>query len=143
MNIADIENTLPNGLHDAALVAIAINYENSELVLSLKVNVENSDMPHTDTGEDQREGRIIVTGLVCCVIEPPDPRYQYKDCVGLWITSSGQLQPDEILGKLPGPLPDGAFAHYFFINDWNAFIYVAAMDARFEWRGGNQGTSVK
>ena len=30
-------------------------------------------------------------------------------------------------------LPKSAIAHYFFNSDWNAFIYVAAMSAEFEW----------
>jgi hypothetical protein len=34
------------------------------------------------------------------------------------------------LTRLPEPLPEGAFTHWFFVNNWNAFIHVAAMDAQ-------------
>ena len=32
------------------------------------------------------------------------------------------------------PLPEGAFAYWFFIKEWNAFIHVAARGAEMEWR---------
>jgi hypothetical protein len=31
-------------------------------------------------------------------------------------------------------LPEGSFAYWFFVNNWNSFIHVAAMDAQFEWK---------
>jgi hypothetical protein len=35
--------------------------------------------------------------------------------------------------RLPKPIPDSVFAHYFYVNDWNAFIYIAAASAQFDW----------
>ena len=35
--------------------------------------------------------------------------------------------------KLPGLLPREAFSHYFYIGNWNSFIFLAATDAKFEW----------
>jgi len=131
MTVEEIEMSLPNGLHDANLAKLAIDYVNNEAVFDIRIDV--SDAESTDQSEQCRFGSLTLSGLMFCVIEPPDPRYTYRNSSGLWITSSGPVTSDDILTKLPRPLPQGAFVHYLFINDWNAFIYIAAMDAHFKW----------
>jgi hypothetical protein len=32
------------------------------------------------------------------------------------------------------PIPNGAFANWIYLGDWNAFIFVAAQDAHLQWR---------
>lgn len=34
---------------------------------------------------------------------------------------------------LYAPTPEGAFALWIFVNQWNAFIYVAARDVALDW----------
>lgn len=35
--------------------------------------------------------------------------------------------------SLPRPLPPGASENWIYCDDWNSCMYVAAMDARFDW----------
>ena len=35
--------------------------------------------------------------------------------------------------KLPYSVPSDAFVYWFFVNEWNSFIHVAATDASFDW----------
>jgi len=131
MTIEDIEMNLPNGLHDARLIKLDIDYVEREARFHLRVNV--TGIESQDEPEEYRWGSLTLSGLLFCVIEPPDSRYPYRNSSGLWITSSEPVTSEDVLAKLPCPLPDGAFIHYLFVNDWNAFIYIAALDAHFEW----------
>ena len=73
-----------------------------------------------------------LTGLVHCVVDPPDPRYPYAKATSLGIDVHGidfsKAPP------LPQELPSGAFSFRFWVSNWNAFFCVAAKDARLDWR---------
>lgn len=129
MTIDDIENTLPNGFHDAVIRKLDIDYTKREGSLVIEVNAGNIE----DDQVCRRIGKLTLTDIVFFVIEPPDPNYPYKKSDGLWIASSGLVNSLKLPTRLPNLQPCDGFAHYFFINDWNAFIYLAAMDANFEW----------
>jgi len=131
MTIEEIEFGLPNGLHDAVLTRINIDYLNRCAKFYIKVNV--SDFDSKELAEQYRSGRLDLYGLLFCIIEPPDTRYPYQYTKSLWLISSGSTKPEKSSSVLPQFLPDGVFTHYFFVNDWNSFICVAAMDAQFEW----------
>jgi hypothetical protein len=128
MTIEEIEGNLPNGFHDASLKRIEIDYVKMVAVLDIDV-----DTSSPDTDEEYREGRLTLTGLLFCVIDPPDFRSPVKTTEGVWIADSGQATTEQLTTKLPGPIPAGVFVHYFYINDWNAFLYVAAASARLDW----------
>lgn len=134
MTIEEIEKTLPNGFHDASLEKLNIHYDTREAELEMLVDVGNPDAPSEEAREGTRKGVLTLTSFLFCVIEPPDSRSSYQEVRGLWIADSGPAISTKLATKLPGPLPKGAFAHYFFINDWNSFIFIAAEDARFEWK---------
>jgi hypothetical protein len=133
MTIEEIESNLPNGLHDAILGRIDIDYIERKARLDIQVSVEDAESQQKHGDGEHRLGQLTLSGLSFCVIEAPDRRYPYQETKGLWIADSGPVKTGDISIKLPGLLSQGAFVHYFFVNDWNAFIYVAAMDAHFEW----------
>jgi len=72
--------------------------------------------------------------LLFLIIEPPDENYPYQKAEGLWIDEGevGDGVPKN-KPKLPKNLPPGAFVHWFYVNDWNSFIYLAATGAEFKW----------
>jgi hypothetical protein len=131
MTIEEIEKTLPSGFHDASLERLNIDYNAREAKLEVLIDVGDPDSQSDE--ETKRKGILTVFGLLSCVIEPPDSRSSYQKTEGLWIADSGPYKSGKMPTKLPEPLPNGSFAHYFFINDWNAFIVVVAADARFDW----------
>lgn len=132
MTIEDIEKKLPNGFHDAGLMKIEIDFTKREAYLNLRVSV--SDSRDIEEIEDlYKNGRLILKELLFFVIEAPDQNYISKKINELWISDSGPVQKLEIKSNLPTQLPEDIFVHYFFISDWNAFIFVAAKNAFFEW----------
>ncbi len=80
--------------------------------------------------EVYRAAQLTLSQLLFCVMEAPDSKYPYQEEKPLWI-GAGSVENSEAPSstQLPKPLPEGAFVHWFFVNDWNAFIHVAAMDA--------------
>ncbi len=72
MTLEGLENSLPNGLHDAEVGRIAVDYEQRKARLELAVWVGNMDDP-PEQREAYKEGRIEISGLLFLVREPPDP----------------------------------------------------------------------
>ena len=133
MTIEEIEQTLPNGFHDASLEKLNVDYDKREAKLEILVDVGDPESPREELKETNRKGILTLSGLLFCVIEPPDSRYPYQKAKGLWLSGTGLVESAKLSTKLPEPLPKGVFANYFFVRDWNSFIIVAAADARFDW----------
>jgi hypothetical protein len=141
MTIEDIENMLPSGFHDALLQRISIDYVKREALIDLDVCIGDPDANEEEEREAHRLGHLRLYNLLFLVIEPPDPRYPCNYPEYLMIDSG----PIPLLKKdppinLPELLPADAFTHYFFVSDWNAFIYLAATDASFWWHDDPEST---
>lgn len=131
-----ISNKYSHGtFHDAVIESINLDYMTNTAKLKCNICIGDPDSQEEKQRELRASGHLIITGLLYCVVEPPDPKYPYQQSGGLWVSDDGTLVPGKIpmKTKKPTPLPRGAFEHYFFINDWNSFIYIAAMNATFEW----------
>lgn len=137
MTLVELENTLPNGLHDSEVQRVAVDYEKRKLVLDVAVWVGRmSDPP--ERREAYKSGQIEISGLIFFVMEPPDAKYPFRDSVKLTIDGcdmSKKLDP-ELLNALPG----GAFFRSLWVSEWNAFIHIAARDAAIEWTNGGAVT---
>jgi hypothetical protein len=122
--IEQIESSLPNGFHDALLLRLSIDYRIGEAVIGIDVVVNDERIP------EYREGLLRISGVHFLVVDAPgpvilnSPRQSRID--------AGPGHPSRSTINLPS-VPSGHFLHWFFVNDWNAFIRVAARDATFEW----------
>ena len=137
MNIDEIKNSLPNGFHDAESLRICIDYahETADFLIDFDLSSPDSDMEVSS-----RQGLLKLSGLLYCVIEASKssssiPEYMPGGDDKLWIASdSSDFGVLTDLPLLPDPLPENSFRHWFFITSHNSFIYVAAMNASFEWK---------
>ncbi len=129
MTLEELENALPNGLHDAEVQRIAVDYEERKVTLEVAVWVGNTSDP-PERREAYKNGRIQISGLLFLVMEPPDPRYPFKtsDLRIDGCDMSKNLDP-ELLKSLPGD----AFFRSLWVNEWSAFIHIAARDAGIAW----------
>ncbi len=129
MTLEELENTLPNGLHDAEVERIEVDYQRRRVALDLAVWVGNMDDP-PERREAYKKGRIEISGLLFLVMEPPDSRYPFKasDLRIDGCDMSKNLDP-ELLKALPGD----AFVRSLWVNEWNAFMHIAARDAGIAW----------
>lgn len=122
---AEDRDDLPWGFHDALLRALNIDWLHRRVVIELRPKVsERQDL--------DRGGRLVIEGLEWLVVDPNGPgvREAYDPAyVGGYDIDS---RPGVAREGLPG-VPEGAFAHYFFVFERNSFIHLCARDARFEW----------
>lgn len=129
MNIAEIEASLPWGLHDALLQSIAIDWPKAKLTLAVRVKTSE----HQDF---DRACEIQIDGLVFCSIDAPeiDPKRNYEPVPrkGLWIDAGEGAPNDDARSRLPA-IPDGCFLHWIFVRDWNRFIHICGRSATFTW----------
>ena len=138
MNQLNIESLFgdpyPNtSFHDSAIQNINIDFLSSTVTFHCNVCVGDPESP--ETKEDMARGVLTFTGLQYILFEPPNPPYPFDE-EALGVSDDGPIETTKFkspIPKLPGPLPRDAFEHYFYISNWNSFIFLAATGARFEW----------
>jgi hypothetical protein len=68
-------------------------------------------------------------------MEPPDPRYPFLNSDRL--TIDGCDMSKNLSAELMDSLPAGAFFRSLWVNEWNAFIRIAAGNAELTWLDGS------
>jgi hypothetical protein len=124
MNLFELAESLPNGLHDAQLRRISIDYVERTAILELEISVADTDTPL----ELYRPARITLIGLAYFAIEPPDGAYLFRDARAVTIDLSEAEKP-----LVSGDENESAFR--LFISEFNSFIYANAPEAQLEWLG--------
>jgi len=128
MTLAELEISLPNGLHDAELIGIRVDYATRQAVLSVNVDIGKSDDGDLQTHESYRGARIRFFGVQFVVIDPPAAAYSS----GLSMIDTGSGEPRTSPCRLP-PIPDDCFLCWVFVTEWNSFIRISAHDVALEW----------
>ncbi len=128
MTIAEIENRLPAGLHDAKLLKIVIDYEKLEAEIEFKVWI-----PTEQHAEKYARAILTLSGLQYLIIEPPGVDVQTNmgehdlTSVDGFVTASFR----GISANVPQPIV-GNFAHSLFAYNWNSSIHIAASSAKLD-----------
>ena len=130
MTLEELENSLPNGLHDAEMQRVCIDYQQRTMTIDMYVFVGDVDAP-LEKREAYREGTLVISGLQFAAIEPPDARYSFA-------SRASRIDSCDMLKNLdPGllqALPQGSFVGCLFVDDWNAFVYIAGSNAEIQWK---------
>ena len=104
MTLEELEHTLPNGLHDAEIHGIAIDYAERRVTFDLAVWVGKMEDP-PERREAYKSGRIEVSGLLFIVMEPPDPKYPFrKPSITIDACDMNKNIKAELLESLPSGL---------------------------------------
>lgn len=132
MTFQDLEDTLPNGFHDAELKSVSIDYVERLLTMQMEILIGT---PEAGDQDEYRSATLTVTGLYFCVIEPPNVNYPFVTKHKPVRISGDDSWPDSMAGLAAGLAqsnPDFTY-HRFFCNDWNSFLHVAADDVQLSW----------
>ena len=131
MTIEQIEESLPNGLHDANIRECMMDYEHSRVMLEVNVLVGLPDEPYPEC-ERYRPGVLVLDGVLYYSVEFPLPgsSFRYPGPVGFSCerTPAGQVPAD-----LWKALPAQCQCYSLFVRDWLSTIYIAATDVSFSW----------
>jgi hypothetical protein len=129
MTLEGLENTLPNGLHDAEVQRIVLNYERRTATLDVAVWVGDMDDP-PERREAYKNGRVEISGLLFLVMEPPDPKYPFnRSC----LTVDGCDARENLGSEFLRTLPADSFVRSLWVDEWNAFIHIAAENVELVW----------
>jgi hypothetical protein len=121
----EIARSLPNGLHDAELMRINVDYARGLASVFLRI-----DMADGESQAWYRDAEIRLSGVSLLSIEPPR-EIPLNAAKALWIDSgSGRAPKSEGLFPM---LPEGTFLQWLYVSEWNAFIHVAARHAELVW----------
>jgi hypothetical protein len=136
MTLEEIDNLPPNGFHDAQLFSIELDYAKALAKLHVNLLIGLPDDPEEERSAYQ-EAIVSLTGLCFCSIEPPCPDYPFVPGGGPTWMVGDRAKPDHLpsLPDIMKKAPEGTWSYRFFVNDWNAFIYIAARDAELSWIG--------
>jgi len=135
MTFEELERSLPNGLHDSRVSRIAIDYEQRTLTLDIDVWVGDINREAREQRETYKRGRVLISGLFFTAMEAPDPRYPFSTATGL--TVDGCDMSKNLSTELMSSLPADTFFRSLWVNEWNAFIHVAAKNADLTWLNGS------
>ena len=124
MTLEQVEDSLPDGFHDALLFGLSVDYE--KRICTLRIEV--------DVGQTERRVDVILSGLFYCLVEAPDASYPFSSSDSVCVSggeTTERLLPT--IGALRSKAPQGTFFYSFFVNQWNSFIHVAATGAELVW----------
>jgi len=131
MTLEDLDNTFPNGFHDATISDLVRDYENAKLSLKVDILIGLPDDPTPDA-DRYRSGELIFHGVLFCVIEPPDPESAFRHPGCVWFRFS-KMETGAVPEPLMKSLPPDTLCYSLFVLDWWSHIHVAAADVSFVW----------
>ena len=119
----------PNGLHDAFLRTLTIDYTSARATLALNIWVGDASAATEAEREAYRPVTLSVSGLLWCIIESPESQDEVT-AEGLWI-DGGLLSDLKEKPNIPTVLGD-APTLWIYVREWNSFIYLAGREASAE-----------
>ncbi|MBZ5547135.1 MAG: hypothetical protein LAO22_04095 [Acidobacteriia bacterium] len=131
MTLEELEDSLPNGLHDAEIQRICIDYQQRTVTIDMAVFVGDVDAP-LEKREAYRDGSLVISGLQFATIEPPDARYPFSTPGASRVDACDMTK--NLDPSLLQVLPEGSFVRSFFVDDWNAFVHIAGSGAEIQWK---------
>jgi hypothetical protein len=131
MTFEELDQRFPNGLDDAEISGLTVDYR--ERTARLQMNMRGN-LPDSPDAKEYRPATLTVRGFYYFSIEAPDADHLHSQ--DSKITVDG-LPEDPVnfplFERLKSNLPVGAFCCRLFVHDWNSFIHIAAKDAEFLW----------
>jgi|ERR1700733_3301866 hypothetical protein len=125
MTIEEVLHRTQNGLHDAYLLNISVNYR--ECVLRIDLNWWAGDL-HSEIEEVReayREGSLIISGLQYFVSESPATAYS----PGASYIDGYVTRADDVTRMSLPDLSSEASRYSIFVGDWNSCIHFAGTSA--------------
>jgi len=127
----DILAQLPNGMHDASIREMRVEFGRKLVALDMDFWVGDLDSEDEEKREEYRAGRLLLTGVAAIVVEPPDPADR-----GSHFSPDDGLDVHGEFGTYPGDAPaadDGLVRLWFYVENWNRRMMFTARKCSLEW----------
>lgn len=134
MDILTIDNSLPNGFHDAYLVQLNWDFQKHEVRILLDLLMGNDDQP----GRVRYKRSILnLRGCAVVLVEPAVAYRAIKSPRGVQIDRVDLTEADQrTIREVGYTIPDGNFWLAWFVYEWNARLIINAQDAHLEFSQG-------
>jgi hypothetical protein len=131
MTLEKIEESLPNGLHDAQIMDLSVSYDRMELSLRTRilVGLPAQSGPARDT---YRNGTFLFRPLRFLAMELPEPSSAFQSAGSIWF-SYERTSPENLPAQLVKALPPETHYYSLFIRDWFASVHIATGQVDFFW----------
>jgi len=130
MTLEQIEITLPGGFRDARLRRIEVDYVGRTARVDLIVDAGDPQSDEPGDRDAWRAAHLVLSDVLFVSVEPPATRPEAYAGEARLAGSAPATAAQ--LARLP-PVPPGCFCHALFAANWNAWMFVAARDARLQW----------
>ncbi len=130
MNLEEIEESLPNGFHDAKLVSIEIDYLHQCAIFKTNILLGMPDEP-VEMRDRYMLGTLHFSGVSLIVIDPPAANSAFLQPGAVtfsWSRLDGAEFPQ--IAKLLPSQPN-LQAYSFYVQDWCSNIHLIARDVSF------------
>ena len=132
MSLEEIDESLPNGFHDAKLVGLEIDYVHQIAVFETNVLIGLPDEP-VEIRDRYRLGTLRFSGVSFIVVDPPAANSAFLQ-PGAATFSWSRLDAAESphMAALM-PSDSNVQAYSFYVQKWYSSIHLAARDVGFVW----------
>jgi hypothetical protein len=130
MTLEELDNSLPEGLHDAQIRSYRRDFELATLTLVARVVVGLSQ--ESKNRLLYRDGEIIFHGVQYVVSEFPGAESTFRDAGCVWFSFS-RTEPGIISEDLSSALAPDILRYSLFVLEWHSSIHIAAREVSFTW----------
>lgn len=131
MTLEDLDQALPNGLHDAQIRAMTHDYEREVVKLAVKILVGLPDDLPPDRSR-YRNGEILFHKVLFCSVEVPENERILGRPGSIWFNFC-RTDPGVLPENLVKSLTPETFCYSLYIFEWESQIHIAAADLSFSW----------
>lgn len=131
MTLEQLEQSLPNGLHDAMISSFARDLDNETFVIRVAVLVGLPDDP-PELRSRYRDAIVTFSGVRLVVAECPEPSSAFL-VTGKVSFSIARSEPGTFPLHIKDRLPGGTDYYSLYVLDWESSIHLAASGITCEW----------
>ena len=131
MTLEELDDTLPNGLHDAQIKAMTHDYEQATVKLKVAILIGLPDDAPLDRYR-YRNGEILFHRVLFCAVETPDNERTLGHPGSIWFQFC-RMEPGVLPEKIEIAIAPVTLCYSLYILDWVSEIHIAAGDVSFSW----------
>jgi hypothetical protein len=131
MTLEDLDQTLPNGLHDARIRSLRYDFESATVKLEVEILFGLPDDPPLERFR-YRNGEILFHQVLFCSVEIPENARILKHPGSIWFVFS-RTERGVLPEKIVASLPMEALCYSLYILEWESQIHIASGNVSFSW----------
>jgi hypothetical protein len=131
MTLEDLDQTLPNGLHDARIRSLRHDYESAIVKLEVEILVGLPDDLPVERSR-YRRGEILFHKVLFCSVEAPNNERILGHTGSIWFNYC-RTEPGVLPENLVKTLTPEILCYSLYILDWESKIHIAAGDLSYAW----------